>query len=453
MAARRSRFPLEMSDGTQAYSLDDLKKHFDLDAVLGYYKSGKLLTWLNDRYLEDEAEAVSTLDESDPDFQKKLCAVFGVEFQGKEVNLEEIERRQERLKRLRQFTDEEAYIEHIDQVAFDQEELADLLDDGVETIYLCGEKFSVPVSQKGKTYIGINHPMVHISGKVPELFNELGLSFENCNVDNLPKSDVKVKNTDTQGTEFEKIESQNKENVHRSSSSFECNEIEQIVDSWKNKNWYSAGSLIFDTYYGDMDNIAESIEKRFSKSECERLAKDAVKKIYNEASGLFSTTSTNSLSRAALKEISSKLENDVSEIQQHIRMIKNSNKIQTQIDLLQDFLNLDSLKGELKSALDEELQTSYYSLYDFSYFLDLVEYESDDLEMESGFLRLFEMASASYSFDAGNAYTEITDDAQKYAETYEQEANKIARELLYEKTGKRIKEVLSEIRVILTAED
>ena len=354
MAARRSRFPLEMSDGTQAYSLDDLKKHFDLDAVLGYYKSGKLLTWLNDRYLEDEAEAVSTLDESDPDFQKKLCAVFGVEFQGKEVNLEEIERRQERLKRLRQFTDEEAYIEHIDQVAFDQEELADLLDDGVETIYLCGEKFSVPVSQKGKTYIGINHPMVHISGKVPELFNELGLSFENCNVDNLPKSDVKVKNTDTQGTEFEKIESQNKENVHRSSSSFECNEIEQIVDSWKNKNWYSAGSLIFDTYYGDMDNIAESIEKRFSKSECERLAKDAVKKIYNEASGLFSTTSTNSLSRAALKEISSKLENDVSEIQHHIRMIKNSNKIQTQIDLLQDFLNLDSLKGELKSALDEE---------------------------------------------------------------------------------------------------
>ena len=453
MAARRSRFPLEMSDGTQAYSLDDLKKHFDLDAVLGYYKSGKLLNWLNDRYLEDEAEAVSTLDESDPDFQKKLCAVFGVEFQGKEVNLEEIERRQERLKRLRQFTDEEAYIEHIDQVAFDQEELADLLDDGVETIYLCGEKFSVPVSQKGKTYIGINHPMVHISGKVPELFNELGLSFENCNVDNLPKSDVKVKNTDTQGTEFEKIESQNKENVHRSSSSFECNEIEQIVDSWKNKNWYSAGSLIFDTYYGDMDNIAESIEKRFSKSECERLAKDAVKKIYNEASGLFSTTSTNSLSRAALKEISSKLENDVSEIQHHIRMIKNSNKIQTQIDLLQDFLNLDSLKGELKSALDEELQTSYYSLYDFSYFLDLVEYESDDLEMESGFLRLFEMASASYSFDAGNAYTEITDDAQKYAETYEQEANKIARELLYEKTGKRIKEVLSEIRVILTAED
>lgn len=39
------------------------------------------------------------------------------------------------------------------------------------------------------------------------------------------------------------------------------------------------------------------------------------------------------------------------------------------------------------------------------------------------------------------------------ARTYEQEANQIARELLYEKTGKRIKEVLSEIRVILAAED
>ena len=181
MAARRSRFPLEMSDGTKVNSLDDLKEHFDLEAVLGYYKSGTLLTWLQARYLEDEAEAVSALDESAPDFQKNLCAVFEVEFQGKEVDLEEIERRQERLKRLRQFTDEEIYIDHIDQVAFDQEELADLLDDGVETIYLCGEKFSIPASQKGKTYIGINQPEVKISGKYTP--DDLEIRFEGCAVE------------------------------------------------------------------------------------------------------------------------------------------------------------------------------------------------------------------------------------------------------------------------------
>ena len=185
MVKKKIRYPLEMSDGTQVRSLEELKEHFDLEAVLGYYKSGKLLPWLNDRYLEDEAEAVSALDENAPDFQKQLCAVFGVEFQGEEMDLEEIELRQERLKRLRQFTDEEAYIEHIDQVVFDQDDLLDLLDEGVETIYLCGEKFSVPASQKGKTYIGINQPEVKISGKYT--LDDLGIQFENCSVAQLPK--------------------------------------------------------------------------------------------------------------------------------------------------------------------------------------------------------------------------------------------------------------------------
>ena len=175
---KKIRYPLEMSNGTMVNSLDDLKEHFDLEAVLGFYKNGKLLTWLNDRYLEDEAEAVSALDESAPDFQKQLCAIFGVEFQGEEMDLEEIELRQERLKRLRQFTDEETYIDHIDQVAFDQDDLLDLLDEGVETIYLCGEKFSVPASQKGKTYIGINQPEVKISGKYTP--DNLEIQFEGC---------------------------------------------------------------------------------------------------------------------------------------------------------------------------------------------------------------------------------------------------------------------------------
>ena len=185
MVKKKIRFPLEMTDGTQVRSLDELQEHFDLEAVLGYYKSGQLSIWLNDRYLEDEAEAVSALDENAPDFQKQLCAVFGVEFQGEEMDLEEIKLRQERLKRLRQFTDEETYIQHIDQVAFDQEELADLLDDGVETIYLCGENFTVPASQKGKTYIGINQPEIKISGKYK--LDSLRIQFENCSVAQLPQ--------------------------------------------------------------------------------------------------------------------------------------------------------------------------------------------------------------------------------------------------------------------------
>ena len=152
-----------------------------------YYKSGKLQTWLEDRYFEEEAEAVSVLDETASDFQAQLCKIFGVEYSGQSVNLEEIARRQARLEKLRSLTDEAEYLEQIDRVAFDQDELADLLDEKEKTIYLCGKKFMIPVSQKGVSYIGINAPSAHLSGKVPQSAGELGICFTNVNVDNLPE--------------------------------------------------------------------------------------------------------------------------------------------------------------------------------------------------------------------------------------------------------------------------
>lgn len=185
---KKIRFALSLPDGTQARSLDDLKEHFDLEAVLGHYKSGKLLKWLQDRYLEDEASAVEALDEGAPDFQQKLCAVFGVEFSGSNVDMEEIARHQERLAKLRKYTDGDEFIQNIDFVAFDQEELADLLDEDCEKIYLCGEKFSVPASVRDKIYIGVNEPKVRISGTIDNDWAAWNIVFSGCEVENLPAS-------------------------------------------------------------------------------------------------------------------------------------------------------------------------------------------------------------------------------------------------------------------------
>ena len=186
---KKIRFPLKLADGAQARSLEELKEHFDLASVLEHYSSGKLLTWLQDRYIESEAQAVAALDQASPDFQKSLCAIFGVECVSEE-DLETIQRRQERLARLRAITDDDEFIQNIDQVAFDQEELADLLDEGITTIYLCGAKFLVPVSQKGVTYVGINMPAVHLSGTLPEDMSKTGITCKGCAVDNWPDKDV-----------------------------------------------------------------------------------------------------------------------------------------------------------------------------------------------------------------------------------------------------------------------
>ena len=188
--AKKIRFPLKLAEGKEVRTLEELQEHFDLEAVLEYYKSGKLLTWLEDRYLEGEAEAIRALDETVPDFQRQLCAVFQVEYVGDDVDMEEIEYRQERLKRLRTITNENEYIQNIDSVAFDQEELADLLDEGAEVIYLCGTSFHIPISQKNIMYIGINKPVVHLSGNIPGDMQETGIICENCRPDNWPEKNL-----------------------------------------------------------------------------------------------------------------------------------------------------------------------------------------------------------------------------------------------------------------------
>lgn len=186
--AKKIRFPLKLAEGKEARALDELREYFDLEAVVEYYKNGKLLTWLEDRYLEGEADAVRTLDEAKPSFRRQLCAVFQVEYTGGDEDLEDIERRQERIKRLHAITDNPEFIQNIDKVAFNQEELADLLDEGETKIYLCGEKFTVPASCRGITYIGIMNPTVHISGNMPEKLWELGIEFVGVDCDNLPEA-------------------------------------------------------------------------------------------------------------------------------------------------------------------------------------------------------------------------------------------------------------------------
>lgn len=181
--AKKIRFPLVLAEDAQVRSLEELREHFDLEAILGYYKTGRLLTWLEDRYLEGEAKAIRALDESAPDFQLRLCEALQVEYTGADVDLEAIRIRQERLARLRTVTDEDEFLQNIDSVAFDQEELADLLDEERTTVYLCGGRFTVPASRKGVTYVGINEPEVKISGELPKNFDELGITFRTCKVD------------------------------------------------------------------------------------------------------------------------------------------------------------------------------------------------------------------------------------------------------------------------------
>lgn len=175
--ARKERFALIMEDGAQVRNIDDFKAHFDIGSVVRDFSSGKLLKWLEDRYYDEEADEIRNISPDENNLEYILCKIFKVETE------EERSRRIERLNRLRNYTSDEKILSNIDKVAFDQEELADLLDAGAEEIYLCANRFVIPLRMKNKAYIGVKDAVAVIRRKNPVNFDELGINFKNVAFD------------------------------------------------------------------------------------------------------------------------------------------------------------------------------------------------------------------------------------------------------------------------------
>ena len=204
------KFALKMKDGAEVRTLDQLREHFDLASVLGYYSSGRLYDWLESRGY-DEAEKLKALNPSLVSFQRDLCEVLGVAYsepENPDLSLSEIAARNGRLERLKLFTVDDTILAAVDRVAFTQEELDALLSKtdcastvgsissssigGFTTqtsfltstptkrvIYLCGDRFAVPGNVGQVSYIGINSPEIEL----PDGTLESGTDFQQVYLD------------------------------------------------------------------------------------------------------------------------------------------------------------------------------------------------------------------------------------------------------------------------------
>lgn len=182
--AKKLRFCLEMGNGVEVRSIEDLRDNFSLSRVLGYVENGKLIVWLRDRHAEDIASFIEGLDKDDVELPRKISEIFGVQYD--EQTMEDLENQKEinrRLKLLYEYTKEERYKSVIESIAFDQDDLYDLLDEDVKEIYLCGDRFSIPLSKKGVSYIGVNIPTVYIDSKVEVNWAEKDISLLNVKYD------------------------------------------------------------------------------------------------------------------------------------------------------------------------------------------------------------------------------------------------------------------------------
>lgn len=180
--AKKIKFALEMANGVQVRNIEELRDNFNQGKVMEYFVNGKLVEWLEDRYYDEEAEAISEIEENAPDAAKKICKALGVEYEDDGNDMEDAINVAEKTAKLKKVTNDEAILKNAAYTAFDQEDLADLLDAGVKTIYLYGDVFSVPVKRISDIkFVGIldSEPKIKLpSSCTNEMLGEKKIVFE-----------------------------------------------------------------------------------------------------------------------------------------------------------------------------------------------------------------------------------------------------------------------------------
>lgn len=175
MARKISKFPLVLRDGNSARTIEEVREYFDVKAIKEYFESGRLLKWLKDRNYEEEIEAVEALSEDEANLDQELCKIFG-------VSLEEIQSNNpsdERLEKLKKYTDDPFILKKIDYVAFDEDEFDDLIDQDVPEIVIVDAAYRIPLRAKNTTYYGVGKAVAIIKKKDFVNFDDYGIKFIN----------------------------------------------------------------------------------------------------------------------------------------------------------------------------------------------------------------------------------------------------------------------------------
>lgn len=163
---KKVKFSIKMRQDVEVRNLEELRQNFSLTRVLVYMSNGKLVKWLRNGYMNDIADKIEALDENDSEIERKIFEIFDIEYdKQKLMESEKEEKKQKKLNELKKYTNDKKFKYIIDNIAFTQSELYDLLDKGETEIFLCGDKFEIPINIRGRIYCGINNPIVFINSK------------------------------------------------------------------------------------------------------------------------------------------------------------------------------------------------------------------------------------------------------------------------------------------------
>lgn len=230
--AKKIKFPLEFSDGVKVRNLEELQKYADVESILRYYHNGKLQTWLEARDYNDIVSQILSIDTNDISYVNTLCNILGIEYENLDIEVHEIQKNEEKLKRLRRLTSEENILVNVENIVFNQQELDEFVIQKPELIYLCADEnqiYTINKEIKNIRYIGLfGKPSIQVEAEnIRELFN-LEIKFKDvilpAHLQKGLRADVEYKGANL-GVDVNKI---NAEKLHKV---VQVNFIDFVYDS------------------------------------------------------------------------------------------------------------------------------------------------------------------------------------------------------------------------------
>ena len=180
--AKKIKFPLEFSNGVKVRTLEELQQYADVESILRYYHNEKLKIWLEARDYNDIVSQIISLDTTDASYVNTLCNILGIEYENLDIEVNEIQKNEEKLNRLRRLTSDENILANVENIVFNQQELDELVIQKPELIYLCADEnqiYTINKKIKNIRYIGIfGKPSIQVEAEnLRELF-ELEIKFK-----------------------------------------------------------------------------------------------------------------------------------------------------------------------------------------------------------------------------------------------------------------------------------
>ena len=134
---KKIKFPLIFKDNQPARTMEELREFADVDKLYLYFMNGKLSTWLQDRDYLREAEQIQAVDKEEPELLVKLCEILEIPVPEKtdchiSKNIKAVRHQYEKLNILKQVMDDDdnAILSKLDRIAFNQEELEQIIHRG-----------------------------------------------------------------------------------------------------------------------------------------------------------------------------------------------------------------------------------------------------------------------------------------------------------------------------------